>query len=254
MDKPKRKGAAKISDVTPEIRKQLEAAEIESATLSEGLAIDFPSLIANIFPKLAAQARAGIDPKLGITKRMALASEIILIAHGRDIIKTLMQHPSDTVRGWAAYAIAGQPDLSLEDKLKHIKPLADDHHFGVREWAWLAIRPDVAKAPDQSIEILTPWVSNPSQYIRRFACEALRPRGVWSPHIAILKSNPELALPILDPLKSDEARYVQDSVANWLNDAFKSQPEWVIALCEDWQNQSPSKETAYIVKRGLRSK
>ena len=254
MAEAKRKGASRISDIPPEILVQLEAGEIESATLSEGLAINFSTLMVKLFPELASQAKAEIDPKLGITKRMAIASQIILASKGSDVINTLMQHPSDTIRGWAAYAIASQTDTSLAEKLKHIKPLADDQHFGVREWSWLAVRPDITKEPESSIEILTPWASHPSEYVRRFACEATRPRGVWSPHIGILKTNPELALPILNPLKSDSSRYVQDSVANWLNDAFKSQPDWVIQMCDNWQSESKSSETAYIVKRGLRSK
>ena len=67
------------------------------------------------------------------------------------------------------------------------------------------------------------------------------------------KQNPELAISILEPLKSDKAKYVQNSVANWLNDASKTNPEFVIDICKRWKSESNSKETAYIVSRALRT-
>lgn len=101
--------------------------------------------------------------------------------------------------------------------------------------------------------MLTPWTQSPSPNVRRFASEALRPRGVWCAHIGTLKKEPEKALPILTPLRADEVVYVQDSVANWLNDAAKDQPDWVRNLCQQWLRESPTPATRRITQRGMRS-
>ena len=89
--------------------------------------------------------------------------------------------------------------------------------------------------------------------MRRFASEALRPRGVWAAHIPTLKQQPERGEPILHPLRADPSQYVQDSVANWINDASKTRPDWAIALCKRWVAENDNAATARIVKRALRS-
>jgi 3-methyladenine DNA glycosylase AlkC len=248
-----RKGATSRASVTTEIRAALNAGTLETRSLSETLVVDFDAL-------LLAIGRAG--PPLattGIVKRMAEAgSRLPAMAVGGGGLKVtgagqgFVAHGSDTVRGWAAYALAR--DLAnIADLLAAVRPLACDPHFGVREWAWMAVRPTVAAQLDAALAVLAGWATDPDANARRFASEVTRPRGVWCGHIDALKANPSLGVPVLDPLFADPSKYVRDSVGNWLNDAGKSDPGFVRAVTARWTELSSSPETAYIVKRGMRS-
>lgn len=230
---------------------QLNSGIAACTTLTECLAVDFAPLMQAVFPT-ADVSTLTQNAGLGISKRMALAAQVLTNQFGGAIIDTLRTLPSDTLRGWACFAI-GQANGPLCEKLTAIRPLADDPHFGVREWAWLALRPHLAADLPASIAQLTDWTADSSPRVRRFASESLRPRGVWCAHIDTLKHAPEMALPILEPLRADPAPYVQDSVANWLNDAAKSQPDWVRSLCARWTRDSNCPETARICKRAQRS-
>lgn len=239
-----------VADVPPDRLAALNAGHVATATLTEGLAMDFAVLLAAVLPQAdtaAMQAAAGE----GVTRRMALGGTLLRQA-GADL-DALAGHPSDTVRGWVCYALAQQHGTDLPALLTALRPLADDPHFGVREWVWLAARPALLTDLVQAIALLTPWTAERSDWLRRFASEALRPRGVWCAHAAALRADPAPGLPLLEPLRADPARYVQDSVANWLNDAAKDHPDWVRALCARWLADSPAPATQYICKRAQRS-
>jgi 3-methyladenine DNA glycosylase AlkC len=143
--------------------------------------------------------------------------------------------------------------LPLPAKLDALRRFAADPHFGVREIAWTAMRDEVAGAVDEAVALLRPWVLDPNENIRRFASELTRPRGVWCAHIEPLKAEPWRGLPLLEPLKADPSRYVQKSVANWLNDAAKTQPQWVDEVCDRWSRESKAASTQYIARRARRS-
>lgn len=117
----------------------------------------------------------------------------------------------------------------------------------------MAVRPHLVQELGAAIDLLAAWTTSPSERLRRFASEALRPCGVWCAHIAALKQEPEQALPILSPLRADPSIYVQDSVANWLNDAAKDQPAWVRSLCAQWLQGEPPDATRRICQRALRN-
>ncbi|CAM0116851.1 DNA alkylation repair protein [Rhabdochlamydiaceae symbiont of Dictyostelium giganteum] len=251
----KRKGYACIKKIPADILEDLSRGKIETASLTEALAIDFSLLLQETFPQLFAQKSHEIQNihSLSFMMRTKFAAALLYEHYGLKIIDELILHPSDSVRGWAAGVISLNPNLSLEERLEQIKPLARDPHFGVREMAWLLLRDHIAEDIATTITLLTPWVQDVNPYIRRFAVESTRPRGVWCSHIADLKNNPSLGLPLLEPLSQDPEKYVQDSVANWLNDAGKTNREFVLTLTQEWLKNSSHKATTYICKRACRN-
>lgn len=242
-------------DIEPARLGQLNAGVTEAATLTECLAVDFAVLMRAALPEIAADAIAAMQKAAGegISRRMALAGRLIHERRGMIAVEELRRHVSDTVRGWACFTIGAAEDMPLPARLAAIKPFADDHHFGVREWSWMAVRPHIAADLDNAISLLAAWTGEPSERLRRFASEATRPRGVWCAHLGALRQSPEKALPILEPLRADPAPYVQDSVGNWLNDASKDRPDWVRSLCAQWSAESAIPSTTRICKRALRS-
>ena len=250
-----RKGAARRADIPPDVLAQLNAGTIAAANLAEGLAIDFAALLQAAVPDMPAGSVEIVRGMAGqgVTRRMETVGALLLQHLGLDGLPRVATHPSDTVRGWACYVVGLAPKLKLKRRLELIRPLADDSHFGVREWAWMPLRPHLAMNVSHAVEALLPWTAEASPNLRRFAVEATRPRGVWASHIEQLKQNPALARPLLDPLKADPAKYVQDSVGNWLNDAAKSRPEWVRQVCDEWRAGSNDPVTLRICQRGLRS-
>ncbi len=250
-----RKGATRASDIPVSTLQALSRGDLSSATLAECLALDQAMLMRTVFPELSALALNAVDAacELGILKRMNRIAEVLLAELGTAGMAQCQSHAVDTVRGWACFMIGAQSALSLRARLDAIRPLADDAHFGVREWAWMAMRPHLAQELDAAIAHLTAWTEAPSERLRRFASESLRPRGVWCAHIAALKREPQRALPILSALRADASNYVQDSAGNWLNDAGKDQPDWVRALCAQWLQVSPTDATRRICQRALRN-
>ncbi|PZP52452.1 MAG: DNA alkylation repair protein [Pseudopedobacter saltans] len=264
MDNTKRKGARSTKDIPANILLQLNSGQIESANLVEWLAIDQKKLLESL---LIEHERSNyIEPMLAkinqlekktvntINKCIGTTLFELTITHNDSLLFAIMSnHKADLVRCWATYFIGKNEDLSLAETLKNIKLFAADKHFGVREICWMAVRPKIVENIKKSIEILTEWTKSTDENIRRFATESTRPRGVWCEHIEELKQNPALAMPILELLKSDKAKYVQDSVGNWLNDVSKSNPDFVIKLCRQWEVESNTKETKYIIKKALRT-
>lgn len=264
MNEIKRKGSRSAKDIPASVLNQLNKGEIETANLTEWLAVDQKVLLGNLLQqsKRTMYLKPIIDRIDSLKKQTvntineAIGTGLLELAiqeNDTEILEFIKLHPSDLVRCWATYTIGKNNILPIEDILIQMQPFAADQHFGVREICWLATRAALIKNLDESLAILSKWVYHSNENIRRFASEATRPRGVWSEHIERLKQHPELGLPLLEPLKSDSSKYVQNSVANWLNDASKTKPQFVLDVCAEWQGKSTSKETAYIIKKALRT-
>lgn len=261
---PLRNGARSISEIPKEVLFALNRGEIASANLVEWLAVDQLQLLEHLLEQSDAQHWLA-DIKAQVIQLKKPSVNSIGLAIGEAFIQraqvdnqtrflnTLASHPSDTVRIWMAYATSRTPELTLNERLQRMRPFAADPHFGVREISWMAARPYIAADVETAIALLEPWVHNANEAIRRFATEATRPRGVWCAHIDILKVAPELALPLLNPLVEDPSKYVRDSVANWLNDASKTRPDFVMGLCAEWQQRFTSKEAEYTCRRAMRT-
>lgn len=261
----KRVGARKVAEVPAKVLQELEAGKLETANLVESLAVDQFALAGNVLPSLGLQSSLLAVQEMRSTLKKttivqvislmgrALASQASTATDRKELLRLLANHPSDMVRNWGAATVGEIRHSSWQARLTAIKPFADDTHFGVREIAWMAIRPNVAEDLEAAFEGLMLWAESPRENLRRFASELTRPRGVWCKHLDELKANPGLALPLLEMLRSDPSKYVRDSVGNWLNDAAKSQPAWVKSICRRWRQESATVETEAILKRAMRS-
>jgi 3-methyladenine DNA glycosylase AlkC len=260
-----RKGAKKLSDIPTDVLELLNKGQLETVNLIEWLAIDYRVIVPTVFSELGLnqliepiiksvedlpkKTTMQVFSKIGRTTYELIHS----LCDFQEIKQKLASHRSDTIRCYATYLTGFNQKITLEERLQEIQKFSADKHFGVREIAWIAVRPSITMELEKSIECLKFWTESKDDNIRRFASESTRPHGVWCNHIEKLKQNPEIALSILNPLKSDTSKYVQDSVGNWLNDASKSQPEFVKALCNDWMMESNTKETQRIVVKATRT-
>ena len=258
------KGAARIALIPPEVLEALNAGAIPTVNLNEFLALDLGRLAASVVTAIGLEPHEerltdtlAMLPAFKPVRRHAHIARALydMTAPRADrdaVAHTLATHPSDVARSWAAQwlAFSGQ---TLEEQLQAVRRFAADPHFGVREMAWMAVRDEIAGDVEVAVALLQPWVADADANIRRFASEATRPRGVWCAQIDRLKNEPWHGLPLLEPLRADASRYVQNSVANWLNDAAKSQPDWVREVCERWTRGRVPPATSYITRRALRS-
>lgn len=255
-----RKGPRSSKDLNPEVLEYLNAGIVETKNLMEWLATDQLVLLKSVLEKAGKQewyfsfeeaVNAQKKPTANSNTRV-IGETFVQLTDATFVKSQLSNHTSDIVRCWSCWAESLLQDTP-EGLLNTMKAYAADSHFGLREVVIFASKERLIGNLDRAVTVLSEWVLDLDENIRRYAVEALRPIGVWTKKIPTFQENPELALPILEPLRSDTSKYVRDAVGNWLNDASKSQPDWVKTICSRWERESKTKETTYIIKRGLRT-
>lgn len=258
-----RKGARSMSQVPTSVRKALAAGTIETVNLMEWLAADMAALGRCVASRVqtkslrtALREGAGRISDLSITARLKIMGEAIAKGVpdlGHEDFRYLAKHRSDIVRQWACYAVSDHGARKpLPERLALTLPFAADENMTVREAAWMAFRPHILANVGNALTLLEPLTRSPDAFVRRFAIEATRPRSVWGMHCEGLKRRPEQALSLLENVRQDQAHYVRLAAGNWLNDASKSRPDWVVEVCERWSADDNPHTTA-ITRRGLRT-
>jgi 3-methyladenine DNA glycosylase AlkC len=247
------------SDVPRQIVDALNRGERESRNLAEWLAVDFNRLFRHVRVELSHNGYT-VDRVVrfsgGILSRLAGVGAFFRESdpdRRQHLHEFLAGHRSDIVRQWAAYMLFADAELPLKERISRTTRFAADSNMSVREVAWMTLRPYLARELGQGLKLVVPWVESSDPNVRRCAIEVTRPRSVWGAHISELKRSPELGLHLLESVRNDQHRYVQTAVANWLNDASKSRPDWVILLTDRWLSESESPRVRWVVRRARRT-
>ncbi|MFN7124615.1 MAG: DNA alkylation repair protein [Allorhizobium sp.] len=152
--------------------------------------------------------------------------------------------------GWALLSfnqyVAAHGRGHLETALGLLKTLTP--HFT----AEFGIRPFIAEEQDATLAIISGWVTDPNQHVRRLASEGTRPRLPWAMRLPALVKDPTPILPILEALIDDPEDYVRRSVANSLNDIAKDHPDLVADFVER-HAQFASKDRLWLLKHASRT-
>jgi 3-methyladenine DNA glycosylase AlkC len=115
-----------------------------------------------------------------------------------------------------------------------------------------AIRPFIARYPNQTLNRMLKWAEHPHPGVRRLASEGCRPRLPWGLRLKDLVADPSPVLPILEKLKDDNREEIRRSVANNINDISKDHPDLAVKILTDWQDPEKINRTR-LIKHALRS-
>lgn len=116
-----------------------------------------------------------------------------------------------------------------------------------------AIRPLLEKFPKKTLNIMLKWSKDQNVHVRRLASEGVRIRLPWAKKLLIAIDEFEIYKQILTNLKNDKEKFVQKSVGNNINDLMKVDSKLANLIIDEWLNESPTKETLWIIKHGRRS-
>lgn len=130
-----------------------------------------------------------------------------------------------------------------------MKALHDMTQVFTAEWA---IRPFLIHDEERTVKQLLKWTEDESEHVRRLTSEGSRPLLPWGQKLPSFIQAPEKTWKILESLHHDEAKYVQKSVANHLNDHSKNHADWLIKKLRPWAREK-SDSVDWIIRHGTRT-
>ena len=131
-------------------------------------------------------------------------------------------------QGLSGWALWGTGEFVARHGLGEIpRAMQCLHAITQRFTAEFAIRPFIARHPEQVYPVLSRWTEDPSAHVRRLVSEGSRPRLPWGLRLQALVADPTPSWPLLQALQDDTSAYVRRSVANHLNDIAKDHPDQV---------------------------
>jgi len=246
----RRRGALRPDLVPSDVLESLQDGSLETVNFMEQFAIDLDKLLAARLPEAR---HADLTEYLPLKGRLTSAGQHLLRQVGADAVHRRVASECDTIRAVGGLAIGHAVGIPPSERLRMLKPFAEDSHFAVREWAWIGLRDSLGEDVVSLIPELVVWAENWSERTRRFASEILRARGVWCRHLRAVRDDPGVAMSVIERLRADPSSYVQASVGNWLNDASARHPVWVESVCARWTTENLGAATALITRRGLRT-
>lgn len=122
-------------------------------------------------------------------------------------------------------ALRGCTDERLDRSLAFLKQAT--MRFSVES----AIRPFLARYPDQTMRFIHHCATDSNYHVRRLASEGIRPYLPWAQRVRLPAAR---IVEVLNVLHADSTRYVTRSVANTLNDLSRDDPDLVIDTLERW--------------------
>ncbi|MEM7416626.1 MAG: DNA alkylation repair protein [Gemmatimonadota bacterium] len=155
--------------------------------------------------------------------------------------------------GMAAFLYLPHVFFIAEYGLDHFEEAMRAQHEVTRRFtAEFSIRAYLERYPDETLDRLRAWSSDPSVHVRRLVSEGTRPRLPWAPRLKDFQRDPSPVLDLLERLKDDPEEYVRRSVANNLNDIAKDHPEVVVDVARRWWKDG-DRNRRRLVRHGLRT-
>lgn len=115
-----------------------------------------------------------------------------------------------------------------------------------------AVRQFIEDDPKHMLKVMNKWSKDKNFHVRRLSSEGLRPRLPWAPKLDVFINDFIPVIKILNKLKSDDSKYVVNSVANHMGDILKIDYEFGMKVLEEWTNDG-NENTRWLIRHALRN-